>query len=544
MDFKWIIFAIILVANSIASLTIAIILLRRPQKTGIHLMSFVLIGLGTWSLAYAMITLSHTLEEKHIWLRVENIGIVSVPVLWFFFSMRYTRLDKWMANKPALFLFWVIPAISMAMLSSERWFHLYYTSTHLAAETGGPLVISRGPMYWVQLTQSYMLNLIGVSVLTWRFFTSRDIYRKQTPYLIAAVIIPFSINVVYQISPEILPIFSVPVDLTPLFFNSTAILIATSIFGLRLFDLVPIARDSVMEHIPEMVFVFDINDRVVDANAIAQKLLGKTLRDIAGMDPIDVFRDWPQLLNRFFFTESSREEIEIPGDPIHTLEVTVTPIYNKMNVLEGRVILARDITERKRLENQLKSLNQSLQEQLEENQQLQAQLKEQAIRDPLTGVFNRRFFAESLDKDFAQAIREGTPFSVIILDVDHFKKFNDTYGHKCGDTVLQALAGFLADHTRRSDIVCRYGGEEFIILMPDATPSSALERAEFFRRQFENLEVEYGGKKLKCTFSAGVASFPAHSNSSEALLLFADQALYQSKSDGRNRVTVYSPETI
>ncbi|HMZ08153.1 MAG TPA: diguanylate cyclase [Anaerolineales bacterium] len=544
MDFKWIIFAIILIANAIAAFAIAVILLRRPQKTGIRLMSQVLLGLGIWSFAYAMIALSHSLEEKHFWLKIENIGIVSVPVLWFFFSLRYTQIDGWMANKAAILLFWVIPATSILLLFSEQWFHLYYTSTHLAAETGGPLIISRGPMYWVQLVQSYILNMIAIGVLTWRFFTSRIMYRRQTPYLIGAVVIPFFINMIYQIAPGLLPIFSVPVDLTPLFFNITATLIVASIFGLRLFDLVPIARDSVMEHIPEMVFVVDANDQMVDANAIAQKQLGKSLHEIIGKDPIDVFHHWPQLLKRFFFTEYSREEIEIPGEPVHTLEITITPIYNKMNVLEGRVILARDVTERKRLENQLKSLNQSLREKLEENQKLQDQLKEQAIRDPLTGVFNRRFFAEALDKDFAQAVREGTPFSVIILDVDHFKQFNDTYGHKCGDIVLQALAGFLSNNTRRSDIVCRYGGEEFIILMPDATPGSSFERAEIFRQQFEQMEVEYAGRKLKCTFSPGVASFPAHSNSAEALLLFADHALYQSKSDGRNRVTVYSPTTI
>src|SRR5690606_7310067 len=108
--------------------------------------------------------------------------------------------------------------------------------------------------------------------------------------------------------------------------------------------------------------------------------------------------------------------------------------------------------------------NQSLQSQLNENEQLRLQLQEQAIRDPLTGVFNRRFFAESLDTETAQALRDNTPFSIIIMDVDHFKQFNDTYGHKCGDIVLQHLAKFLTDNTRRGDIVCRYGGEEFVIL--------------------------------------------------------------------------------
>jgi diguanylate cyclase (GGDEF)-like protein len=126
--------------------------------------------------------------------------------------------------------------------------------------------------------------------------------------------------------------------------------------------------------------------------------------------------------------------------------------------------------------------------------------------------------------------------------VDYFKKFNDTYGHKCGDLVLQTLANFLVENTRRSDIVCRFGGEEFVVLMPDAQVDAAYERAELFRKNFSELVVEYEGQQLKCTFSAGVASFPQHAASGEALLSLADEALYTSKANGRNRVTIYKPE--
>lgn len=542
MDIQWIIFAAILIVNALAAFFITALLFRRPDKPGIRSMMLMLVGLGVWSLSYAMITISPSDEAKLFWLRLENFGIQFVPVLWFFFAMKYLRLDRWLTGKPVMILFFIIPTASLLMIISDIWFHLYYTSVLPATETGGPLLISRGPMYWVALAQTYSLTLGGTIALLWRFLRSRAVYGKQAPYLFGAIAIPFTLNIIYQLAPGILPIFAVPVDLTPLSFNITAIFLATSIFGLRLFDLVPIARDTVMEHIPEMVFVVDIHDRVIDANAMAQKWLGKSMEDIQGQDPIEVFRKWPQLLNRFFFTEYSREEIEIPGNPPHTLEIVVTPLYNRSNILEGRVILARDMTERKLLENQLKSVNQSLQNQLNENERLRIQLQEQAIRDPLTGVYNRRFFSEALDREAAQAKRENTPFSIIIMDVDHFKQFNDTYGHKCGDMVLQHLARFLSDNTRSGDIVCRYGGEEFVILMPDAATDSAYERANFFRTQFEQLRIEYEGKTLKSTFSAGVASFPAHATSGEGLLSLADQALYRSKAQGRNRVTIYSPE--
>lgn len=292
-------------------------------------------------------------------------------------------------------------------------------------------------------------------------------------------------------------------------------------------DLIPIARDIVMDHIPELVIVLDAHDRVLDVNPITEKWLGKSKDEIIGQDPLVVFYHWPQMLNRMLFsTEETRQEIEIPSNPPAALELVVTPIFDKQtNQLNGRVIVAHDITERKHLENNLNRLAKKLQE--------------QAIRDPLTGIFNRRFLAESLDKEIAQATRENNPVSIIMMDVDYFKKFNDTHGHKCGDVVLQDLANFLVENSRQGDIVCRYGGEEFVILMPNASQVDAFERAEKWKNEYDSKILSFEGKELYIKFSAGVATFPSHGKDGEAILRAADDALYQSKSNGRNKVTLY-----
>ena len=176
---------------------------------------------------------------------------------------------------------------------------------------------------------------------------------------------------------------------------------------------------------------------------------------------------------------------------------------------------------------------------MEEINKLRADLQEQAIRDPLTNVYNRRYLAEFLDKEVARAEREGTPLSVVIMDVDNFKQFNDRHGHKCGDVILQTIANFLVDHTRRGDVVCRYGGEEFVILMPGTSREVALERAEMWRQDFSETPVEYEGIKYFATFSAGVATYPDHGMTDEALLQAADRALYRSKDTGKNKVMAY-----
>ncbi|MBL8078018.1 MAG: GGDEF domain-containing protein [Anaerolineales bacterium] len=293
-------------------------------------------------------------------------------------------------------------------------------------------------------------------------------------------------------------------------------------------DLIPIARDVVLDHIPELVFVMDAHDRILDANQSMEKWLGKSKEELIGLDPLEVFREWPQMINRILFsTEETREEIEIPGKhSTTTLELVVTPIRDpKTNQLNGRVIVAHDVTERKLLVNHLN--------------QLTKKLMEQATRDPLTGVFNRRFLAEALDKEIAKAAREAAFISVVMLDVDHFKKFNDTYGHKCGDAVLQDLANFLTENSRQGDIVCRYGGEEFIILMLNASESDAFERAETWRREYSAKGIHFEGQQLHTTFSAGVATLATNNQKGEAILHAADSALYQSKSNGRNQVTLY-----
>ncbi|MBX0328739.1 diguanylate cyclase [Oscillochloris sp. ZM17-4] len=198
--------------------------------------------------------------------------------------------------------------------------------------------------------------------------------------------------------------------------------------------------------------------------------------------------------------------------------------------------VGRNISERRRADEALRAANQSLQAQLAEIQQLQAQLREQATHDVLTGLFNRRYMEEILEQGLAHAAREQAPLSVMMMDIDHFKQLNDTYGHRAGDLMLQATGALLHGHTRQMDTACRYGGEEFVVIMATATLDMALERADDLRQAFADMCVEYGGHELRCTISAGVASFPAHGGDGDTLLRAADRALYMAKATGRNRV--------
>lgn len=179
-----------------------------------------------------------------------------------------------------------------------------------------------------------------------------------------------------------------------------------------------------------------------------------------------------------------------------------------------------------------------LREQFEEIRSLQAQLHEQALRDPLTGLFNRRQIDTALPSALQRCRDQGASLSVLLIDIDHFKGINDAHGHAAGDTVLQALAQLLLRHVRPQDLACRLGGEEFLLMLDGTPVAAATERAQELRQAFEALRVRCEDGELSATLSCGVASFPQHADQPKALLACADQALYAAKGQGRNRVVV------
>jgi diguanylate cyclase (GGDEF)-like protein len=191
---------------------------------------------------------------------------------------------------------------------------------------------------------------------------------------------------------------------------------------------------------------------------------------------------------------------------------------------------------RQAAEKRLSEANQQLTTQLTEIQKLQKILREQAIRDSLTGLFNRRFLEESFIQALARAEREKQNIGVILLDIDKFKNINDTYGHAAGDQVLVAMAKTLLHQMRSSDTICRYGGEEFLLVLPNSNLEETRRRAEDLHQAVGQLEVLYGESRLKVTASLGIASYPLHGLGMDELVRHADNNLYMAKNNGRNQV--------
>ncbi len=178
------------------------------------------------------------------------------------------------------------------------------------------------------------------------------------------------------------------------------------------------------------------------------------------------------------------------------------------------------------------------------NLRLRESLRNQSICDALTGLFNRRYMEESLEREFSRAIRKKSSVAIVMIDLDQFKRFNDTFGHQAGDALLRAFGDLLKRSTRGQDIACRYGGEEFAIVLTDSSLAGALQRIEILRQQIRLLNVEYGGQLLgSVTVSIGVALYPDHGATTDEVISAADQALYRAKREGRDRVFAFTSET-
>jgi diguanylate cyclase (GGDEF)-like protein len=175
------------------------------------------------------------------------------------------------------------------------------------------------------------------------------------------------------------------------------------------------------------------------------------------------------------------------------------------------------------------------------NLKLRDELRQQAIQDPLTGLFNRRYLDETLPRELDRAQRLSAPLCIVMLDIDGFKKFNDSFGHGPGDSLLHDFAGILREHLRKSDISCRYGGDEFVLVMPDSSIADTQQRVEQIRSLLKGLQKKHLGTQSLdlVTISVGIAHMPEHGTTEKELLRAADDALYSAKNAGRDRIVVY-----
>ncbi|MBI3158982.1 MAG: diguanylate cyclase [Chloroflexi bacterium] len=489
---------------------------------------------GVWAGTYALHWASTSLNAQVFWLNATYAGVVVIPLGFLAFALHFTGQGEWLTRRRLLLLS-IEPALTFILVWTNpwhRWFHASFQQLDLGRVV--LLAWTRGPWFWLNVTFSYSLLLIAVILLARAAASASAPFRGQYGLILAASLFPWAASIVTQFGFNPWP----ELDLTPLAFSVTGVVFMYTLMFHRLLDLVPVAREHVVESIQDGVMVLDLQNRVVDINPAGLLIARLEKEQILGRPVSEAFAAFPDVLARFVGQETLQEVVHLPGPPERYLELRLDPLEDPGGRRLGWLVVGRDITQAQQRENALLAANQRLKFQFQEIEALQSRLREQAVRDPLTGLYNRRHLDETQPRLFEQAKAQGQPVSLVMVDLDHFKLLNDEYGHAAGDEVLEHLARVLMRFSRERDVICRYGGEEVLVVLPGMPPEAALQRADEWRTTWAALEIPYAEFSLRMTFSAGVSAYPQHGGTFPEALAAADRALYAAKAGGRNRVVL------
>jgi diguanylate cyclase (GGDEF)-like protein/PAS domain S-box-containing protein len=486
-----------------------------------------------WAITYAVHWLFFAQMENFLWLDLTYLGVVGVPVGFLIFSASITNRATWLIPRRSYLLF-IEPIITIILLFTDPYHGLFFGGNR---QSGSDVILSGGIWYRVNVFYLYVLIALALLFLIQSYFKSGPLQKRQIGIILGGSCIALITNIMVLQRFNPFP----DLDLTPMAFSLTSLVYAYGLFIYGILDIIPVARNLVIETMADGVLVVDSNFRIVDVNYAFIQLLSLQSFEPRGQKISQILPGWEELIKKNNSGQNIKETLQIHPEGLQFVELHMTSLSNKNDKPTGYVIVIRDISERVNAENQLKRSNVLLNIQLEKVAEMQEQLREQANRDPLTGLYNRRFLDFALSQEILDAEQKGEEVSIIFCDIDHFKIINDQFGHLVGDAVLQSIANILLSTIREDDIACRMGGDEFIIVLPRTTIQVAENRALELIQRISNYDFSSPDIKPCIQLSVGVVCYPQHGADRDELFRAADVALYQAKSRGRNQVVVFQP---
>lgn len=503
---------------------------RRAATPAAYSLAAVMGFIAVWSAAAALGHSSLDLAVQRL-LLVVTYGATAGVVASLFCLARSLHDHDWRLHRRTGVLLAVMPIATTLAVLTNPWHESFFSAVFLG---GVPPTVrfQYAPLFWCHTIYSYVLLAVSIGILVRSAVRASGAFRRQIVSIIAASMIPI-VGAVWTTmqgadgSPQI--------PITPVFFTLTGVIAAFAVLRQGLLQLVPIARSRVVETIGDAVLVVDLQHRVLDVNAAAKALLER-LRpglpdDLVGLPVEDVA---PQGVAEAI-EEGEYHHLVEPMPGLY-LDVRISQVRDRSGRLLGNVVLGHDVSRMHIQGLALSKANDLMREQLATIEALRAELVEEAIRDSLTGLYNRRHLMRALDGAVDVARESGTPVSLLMIDIDHFKRVNDGFGHLVGDDVLKAVARCLLSVARVGDTVARLGGEEFVFVLPGAGVVEASCQAESVRESCAELSLRPVGADLSITVSVGVATLPTNASSGDELIGQADLAMYAAKLAGRNQV--------
>ncbi len=497
---------------SLLCLLVARVICNRRRLPIVRAFFWFLACVFIWVFARFLITLSDDDGLRLLISKFQYIGIAFTPLAWLVFSLTAIRATRYLTHRTLLLLA-IVPFITVLLALSNDYHHLIWTQIRF---TRFRVMAEHGPWFAVHIAYSYLL--IGVATLSaFIEYLRNPRYKRE---LIAIVLAP--LLVLFANFSRLIGWFDTgDLDLVSIAFFVAILLFAWVVVSDNYLQLAPTARTLLVENMQDSLLVVNDEYCVVDANPSAEQLFGIDREGLIGQ-PLSMLVPGDGVRDRLL--DNSFTELTLQGRPFQALNTRISFGTGRVH---GYLIVLRDIAELKKVQDQLQRITREL-------QQANRELQVLANTDCLTRLSNRRHFFEQFSRELARLERTGGELCLLLIDLDHFKRINDTHGHSAGDAVLQRVSAVLGATARKCDIAGRLGGEEFGLLFPDTGIDGARHFAERLREAIQN---SHGGGDVPVTASMGLT---AAGDDLDVQRIFdrADTALYLSKEAGRNRISV------
>lgn len=511
---------------------------HQPPFAGSSAFTWMHIAILWWLGAAALEMSAHQQSCKMFWAGMAWPAILGVPTLWSVFLWQYINSIRSPLKPLTVTALLAMPVVFWLIALSNPWHMLFYgaASAPISPEPNAPIAYEHGLLFYLAAAYGYPFMLVCIAITLRAAFLSRAVHRRHYLVFLVLTTIPWGANFSYVAFGWTLFGF----DPTPFSFALTIAGFGWLISGLRLFDLLPVARHLLLDALMDPVLVIDPQRRVIEANPAALRMANMKEKDWHGRS----LAQWPYIGERLDGIlqqpeqEDAQQVLSVAARQQH-FEVRVQSIFRTTRegpVTLGQMIYLRDVTAFQRSQQQLAEALALSKQQLATISGLHETLQSQALRDPLTGLYNRRYLEEFFARELARAQRDESPINLAMVDLDHFKWLNDTHGHAVGDDALKGVAAFFSDELRNTDAAFRIGGEEFLLVLPGAQPEEALVKLTSLCERFAARPLETRAGPLRLTMSIGVAYCPSNASDLDSLMQQADRQLYRAKGSGRNRV--------
>ncbi|WP_419392984.1 histidine kinase N-terminal 7TM domain-containing protein [Cytobacillus praedii] len=489
------------------------VFLKRHKYTNIanfFILYTAAIAIYCFSSAFGLVAV--TLEQIKFWTIIQYVGMPVSSPFGLLFIMRYLGVKITKKRCMALLL---IPFISLVMVATNDWHHLHYKVFEIDLSLGAPFIYQEiGIWYIVHGIFTFGCMFVALLLVFYHWKETAKVYRPQLITLMFGQFVPIITAFIYLVG-----LTPSGIDPVPMILWLSSLLYLWAINSSRMFTIMPIAKDAIFNSINDGVIVLDEAYRLIEYNQASKKMFPKLNKTLIGMNFKKV---WFELSGSSFPSklDTATQVIHFGYDHMKRIYQVRTSSLEHANNNKGQLLIFTDITEVKRL---------------------QMELEHQAYYDDLTQIYNRRAFFQKCELAFAAARKTSSPFTIILIDIDYFKRVNDTYGHSVGDQMLIHVVQVCQVILKEDMLFARYGGEEFVLALKEGPEIKGEDLANQLRKSVEAQPLITDQGDISVTLSLGVAESAIDAEETlYQLLNKADQALYLAKRNGRNQVHVHT----